>query len=172
MTEVKTSKLFSGSRPLWILLCLVAGVALSVALWRTSGTVSTASDWRTFAGVLAAVSATIVGFLAAVAAVLFAVIQAPLIKHLQQSGHDKTILFDLFSGICVWLVALLTALVGCIPIDEIPADKLAMTSFALSCAGALLFLPLGKNFWSLLTNISAQGPQPTGHDWSKPTRLE
>lgn len=172
MSEKQTLQPFSVNRlhVLWNLLCLATGIAVSIWL-HSSTTNPTGSDWRTFSGVLAAVSATIAGFLAAVAALLYAIEGTPLVRQLQSTGHVQRILFDLFCGVALWLFCLTFGLLGCLPGFEEPAP-IAMASLAFALAGILTFIPLGHSFWLLLSNAHAPMSQPKTHDWNASTTLD
>ena len=172
MPKTKSTKTSVGRLgPLWIFLSLLVGMAVVSVVAPYAADGSREEAWRTFAGVLASVAATMTGLLAAVTAVFYAVYQAPLMKMLHETGHDRRILFHLFAASVVWLCSLLLALTGCIPGADLPVRMFALASLSFAVAGALAFGPIGYSFWTVLSRINSEPRKPSGHDWDSPTDL-
>ena len=173
MSAKLTSKFFLAERlhVLVTLLSLTVGFGSVFGLWSDEAVV-TAQDWRTFAGIVVATSATMVGFLATIAALLYAIDPSPLMQHVKGTGHIRRILFDLFAGVSTWIAALATGLLACLP-SVSSVSSFVQTSLGFSVAGLLLFLPLGRSFWLLLTAPPAtQATELPKHDWDAPTELD
>lgn len=157
-------------RPLWLALSIVLGAAAAMGLAAlTAG--STPGDWRTFAGVVASVSATMVGFLATVAALFYALSNTAVVQHLQARGLDKRIVFDLFAGTAVWLLSLLFSLVGCAPGDSVPTREFALIAASFSVSGVLVFGPIAYSMWLVLTHAGVPAKPKANHRWEDPADL-
>lgn len=167
-----TSKSFLAERlhVLVTLLSISIGFGSVFGLWSEEAVV-TPQDWRTFAGIVVATSATMVGFLATIAALLYAIDPSPLMQHVKGTGHIRRILFDLFAGVFVWIAALSTGLLACLPSVQ-AVSLFVQTSLGFSIAGLLLFVPLGRSFWLLLTAPPVNKPSESQqHNWDEPTNL-
>ena len=122
---------------------------------------------RNAASVIASIDATLLGFLVSSAALLYAVANTRLVRNLQRTGHFTAVVRDLFIDSGAFLVALIVAMV-CLLLPEKSSDPNAEevilylrlglhTLIYFNAVAFLLLLPLGKQFWVLLTNLEPDG---------------
>ena len=92
-----SSKRFSiRNRILTNILFLAIGVFSAYCYWPEDFLGENIPEWKSFTSMMGSVAATMVGFLVAVGALLYAVANTPLVSYLRKLGVEKRILFDLF----------------------------------------------------------------------------
>lgn len=128
---------------------------------------------------MSSVSATMVGFLVAIGALLYTVANTPLVSFLRRYGVEKRILFDLFGATLFWLIALFFSIFAIFPMAPLSPTTSGILSFGFSISGLLSFLPIGYSLWMILSNIDAKPgnkatlPETKNEDfWTKPTDLD
>lgn len=136
-------------------------------------------EWKTYASVMCSVSATMVGFLVAIGALLYTVANTPLVSFLRRYGVEKRILFDLFGATFFWIIALFFSIFAIFPMAPISPTTSGIISFGFSISGLLSFFPIGYSLWMILSNMDAKPgkkstlPETKDEDfWSKPTELD
>lgn len=96
-------------------------------------------SWKAYASVMGSVSATMVGFLVAIGALLYTVSNTPLVSFLRRYGVEKRILFDLFAATIFWLVSLFFSIFAIFPMAVISPSISGVISFGFSISGLLSF---------------------------------
>ncbi|MEN7430399.1 hypothetical protein VA599_06545 [Chromobacterium sp. TRC.1.1.SA] len=110
-----------------------------------------ASDARTFLGLLAQVSVTMLGFLLAALAILASIAGHRLVRNMQKTGHYRVLLSCFFIDTVAYGFAAAVALVAYLANTHlILGTLLAMVSFLFA---SLLLLDVGWRFWLVLTHL-------------------
>ncbi|WP_310635809.1 hypothetical protein [Delftia acidovorans] len=162
MNAINNSKpSLAPSKYLAIVLILVFGAAISFLYWPDSYTGENLTDWKAFASTMAGISATMVGFLCAVGALLYTVSNTSLVVYLRDQGIEKRILIDLFFATIVWLLSLFFSIFANFPVSNINPITSAMLSFGFTISGLISFFPIGYSLWMVLTNLNANAHVPT-----------
>lgn len=109
-----------------------------------------------------------VGLTIAVAALLYALLETPLLKFLHEKGALNRLLFDLMWCSTSWLIALALSLISAMP-EQGLAENLMRVSTAAAMAGLLGFIPIGSTFWMLLRNVGVKPAQSLNHNFDEKT---
>lgn len=136
-------------------------VAACGAVYLFSGTTFAEQDLRNIVTVLVGVSGTILGFLVAAGALLYAVANTSLVRNLQRTGHFNRLLGDLFVSSGFFFGALGVGVL-CLYLPHakrwgMNASMLELGVQALTFATVLAYLlliPLGHKMWLLLSNLA------------------
>lgn len=175
----KSNSTLLGPRVLTNTLFLTIALASIFFLFPTPDKENLVSDWKTYASVMGSVSATMVGFLVAIGALLYTVANTPLVSFLRKYGVEKRILFDLFGAKLFWLICLFFSLYAIFPMASLQPSTSGIISFGFSISGLLSFLPIAYSLWMILSNIDAKPiqrhtlPETKNDDfWEKPTELD
>lgn len=120
---------------------------------------------RNAVNVITGVDGTILGFLVAAGALLYAVADTRLSRNLWRTGHFPQLLSDLFFDAGIFLVALIWGLaclfvpnvhVGSIPVSTLEIGVLGMVFF--NVVAFVLLIPVGHKMWLLLSNATPDNP--------------
>ena len=175
-----SSKRFSiRSRILTNVLFLAIGVFCAYCYWPEDFLGENIPEWKSFTSMMGSVAATMVGFLVAVGALLYAVANTPLVSYLRQLGVEKRILFDLFSATLFWLICLFFSIFANFPKANLSAAFSGIISYLFAICGLLSFLPIGYSLWMILSNLDSEPGNketfPKTSDksfWERPTEID
>lgn len=110
-----------------------------------------AQDLRTLLGLLAQVSATMLGFLLAAMAILASISGTRLIRNMQKTGHFSVLLHRFFVNTIAFGISMVIAIAASMLNVRIADGTILSTSiFFFSC---LLLCDVGWRFWLVLTEI-------------------
>lgn len=140
-----------------LIACAIGGVAGWASIRLLAGTASPkVEEIRMFVSMLAALDATLAGFLSASAALLYAVANTKLSVALRKSGHHRRVVIDLMLGMTLFIVGMVCSTFAAFPVanlDEATIKYLLALSCGTSAAAVFMLLPIGHAFWMLLTRI-------------------
>jgi len=134
-----------------VVLALVAG---AVAGWcaRRFEWISIADpDLMTFAGTLAQIACTMLGFLLAALAVLASINHTHLVKMMKQTGHYRDLLLTLFTGCVAFFACLLMSMAILFGL-RLGADYMALLLGA-NVAALVAVIDAGRKLWMVLSNL-------------------
>lgn len=160
-------------------LFLLIGLFCAYCYWPEDFLKENISEWKSFTMMMGTIAATMVGFLVAVGALLYAVANTPLVSYLRKMGVEKRILFDLFSATLFWLICLFFSIFANFPKANLSAAFSGIISYLFAICGLLSFLPIGYSLWMILSNFDVEPGNkdtlPKVRDksfWEKPTEID
>lgn len=110
-----------------------------------------ATDARTFLGLLAQVSATMLGFLLAALAILASISGQRLVRNMQKTGHYRVLLSRFFMDTVAYGIASLVSLLAYLTNSHLPhGTLLAILCFLFA---SLLLIDVGWRFWLVLAHL-------------------
>ena len=161
------------------ILFISIGIYFAYFYWPEDYAIEKIEDWKSFASIMGSVSATMVGFLVAVGALLYTVSNTPLLSYLRKKGVERRIIFDLFAATSFWLICLFFSIFATFPKANISPVTSGMVSYIFAICGLLSFLPIGYSLWMVLSNIDAKPgrkktlPSNENPDfWTTPTEID
>lgn len=155
-----------------IFLFITIGFSAALIYWPSDYSLEKMEDWRSFSSTLAGVSATMVGFLCAVGALLYTVANTPLVAYLRENGIERRILIDLFSATLTWLATLFFCIFASFPKANISPISSGMIGFGFSISGLLSFLPIGYSLWTILSNLNIPSKELISKDKINPKEFQ
>ena len=135
------------------LLPLLAGLAAGGVSWycNWSPKLADAGSVLSFAGSIASVAATMLGFMLAALAVIISITNTELLKLLRKSGHYKDLLQTIFVGCMVFLII---ALAGFFLLFGVaPGRAFFAVLMALHAAALTALLDIGRKLWLVMNNL-------------------
>ena len=116
-------------------------------------------DARTFLGLIAQISATMLGFLLAALAILASISGHRLVRNMQKTGHYRVLLHRFFVNVIAYGWATAVALVAyMVRTNLVCATLLALLAFLYA---SLLLIDLGWRFWLVLTHLGQDVAPPS-----------
>lgn len=139
---------------------LSLGLAIVVTLWSWhSGLLATLgeAETRTAIGIIAQVSATMLGFLIAALSVLASISGQKMIRNMQRTGHFRVLLRHLFWNSGAFGLTLALSLAGIFHKGDF-FNGLALVSIWGAVYSNTLLVDILYRFWLVLSNLV---PEPT-----------
>lgn len=133
-----------------ILICVIVGVFV----WRNQLLNLSTDDARTFLGLLAQISATMLGFLLAALAILASIAGHRLLRNMQRTGHYQVLLKRFFVNTVAFGMATFVALLAYLSNTYIHQATLGASIVFLF--SALLLVDVGWRFWLVLSSLSPE----------------
>ncbi len=114
------------------------------------------ADLRTFVGLLAQISVTMLGFLLAALAILASIAGHRLMRNMQKTGHYQVLLKRFFANTVAYGVSTVTTLLAYLA----SANLVLATIGAITCVlfATLLLIDAGWRFWLVLSNLTPDSP--------------
>lgn len=139
----------------WTKYSIVICILIGAGIWKYNllGQLSP-QDSRTFLGLLAQVSATMLGFLLAALAILASISGHRLVRNMQKTGHFQVLLTRFFVDTVAYGVSAGVALVAYLANTHLMHGTLLAMMFFLFAS--LLLIDVGWRFWLVLSHL---GPE-------------
>jgi len=108
---------------------------------------------RTFFGVIAGVSATLLGFIIAALSILTAVLGRRFISNLKKTGHYDTLIDELLRAAFAFLASLIVSLVS-ILVNNFYVCYAFVTVVVVTTLAIVLFVSSGRKFYLVIRYLS------------------
>ncbi|EAR6586383.1 hypothetical protein FHE25_24255 [Salmonella enterica] len=102
---------------------------------------------------LSSVFATLLGFIITAIALLASLLDKPLLKNMQKTGHYRRLMTDAFDTCLVLLVLVLTCLIG-LMLQSRPQEVVAAIIIGLIVISVLCLLQTGRRLFNIINVIS------------------
>lgn len=139
-------KIKTPSRDFWIALALGGGITLLACHAVTSAETTVLIS---FAGVLATIGVTLVGFVITALTILAAVAHRRLSVNLSKTKHNETLLTELFGVAAFFLSAGIASLVAFVA-NDLSSRILIAASMAYCGLGILLLMRAAQHFYNVM----------------------
>lgn len=134
----------------WLSFACAAAVTLACAYFRPYDGLAPA-DLRSAAGVVAQISATMLGFMIAALSILATITHTVLLQNMQKTGHFLVLLRRMYLAAVSYGITMLAAMAGVIS-SEIAGWAVWLVTFLVTWSSALL-VDFGYRFWMVLTHL-------------------
>jgi hypothetical protein len=147
---------------LYRLITFVFGVGATVALEKIGLSALATPDIKSATGIIVGATASLLGFLVAAGALLYAVSNTTLAANLQRTGHFQDLLSDLFYCAALMFLTLCVATLNLFLPEKNLAFHFSFLELGLLLLvffliySYLLLIPVGRQMWLLLSNIRPQ----------------
>ncbi len=139
---------------LGFVLCLVIGYLIAQRNMLGPFLSNGGADLRTFLGLIAQISATMLGFLLAALAILASISGHRLVRNMQKTGHFKVLLEKLFFNVVTYGLATGLSLIAYLTKTSLGAMSLvAILAFFYA---SFVLIDVGWRFWLVLTNLNSE----------------
>jgi hypothetical protein len=137
----------------WTKISMFLSLAGGFAIWHYGLLAGlTPSDLRTFVGLLAQISATMLGFLLAALAILASIAGQRLLRNMQKTGHYRVLLQRFFVDSLAYGVATGASLIAYLANASLLNASIAAITLVLFAS--LLLMDVGWRFWLVLSNLT------------------
>ncbi len=112
------------------------------------------ADAKAYLGLLAQISATMLGFLLAALAILASITSTRLVRNMQKTGHYGVLLRQFFINAIAYMISMLVSLVAYwIHANVLLPLLFATFSFLFACC---LLADVGWRFWLVMTHLKPE----------------